>query len=474
MAPSPPAPREPTLFRLAAPIAASAIGDAAIGVVDVKLVAPIGAAAVAGVGISCMILFLINITVCGLLRGVKILASEDLARGHEGRARTVLRAGIVLAFALGVVVQLFATHATGGLFRLIGVDGSFLAPAHDYLATRAFGNGAAYAYVAILQLRHARGDGAIQVVGSVTGNVVNAALAFALVAGHFGAPALGVTGAGLAAMIAEWTVLAVVVLIVRRDVFGEGAPPDDVDAPSGWGSLRAIVKEGGPIAAQSAGETLAFTTFSSIMATLGPTQVAAHQITGAIVGGANVLGGSVGEAATVLVARAIAVKRLDEADRVTLRAVVGTACLLGACGLFFFLGADALAGSFTAEPELRGVIAKLVRIAACYQVFDAVQCVMRGALRGARDSRRAAAVGMAIVWGCVPGAAWLLGRRLGWGAAGGWIGYAAEATLSALCFTLLWRTGAWRRPAPARGDRVEVARAPAPLALACAPDGTEP
>lgn len=71
--------------------------------------------------------------------------------------------------------------------------------------------------------------------------------------------------------------------------------------------------------------------------------------------------------------------------------------------------------------------------------------VLRGALRGARDVRVPALLGVLIVWTCVPTAALLLGRMAGWGAAGGWCGFVVETTLGAICFGARWRRGSWRR-----------------------------
>jgi MATE family multidrug resistance protein len=94
-------------------------------------------------------------------------------------------------------------------------------------------------------------------------------------------------------------------------------------------------------------------------------------------------------------------------------------------------------------------------VAAVFQVLDAVNIVFRSALRGAKDVRTPAVIGVVIVWTCVPCAAWLLGERLGYGALGGWLGFVAETTLGAAA--MAWR---WRR-APFRPARARVL-APAP------------
>ena len=115
-------------------------------------------------------------------------------------------------------------------------------------------------------------------------------------------------------------------------------------------------------------------------------------------------------------------------------------------------------------PVVVTVARRLLLIAAGFQVLDAVSIVLRGALRGARDVRVPALMGVAVVWTCVPTAALLLGRVAGWGAAGGWFGFVAETTIGAVLFAARWRDGSWRaayasreRPQRAFGVGAELA-----------------
>jgi MATE family multidrug resistance protein len=70
--------------------------------------------------------------------------------------------------------------------------------------------------------------------------------------------------------------------------------------------------------------------------------------------------------------------------------------------------------------------------------------VLRGALRGAKDVRVPAFIGVAVIWACVPTAAFLLGRVAGLGSVGGWLGFIAETTVGTVLFMRRWRRGAWR------------------------------
>jgi MATE family multidrug resistance protein len=84
-------------------------------------------------------------------------------------------------------------------------------------------------------------------------------------------------------------------------------------------------------------------------------------------------------------------------------------------------------------------------VAALFQTLDAITIVLRGALRGAKDVRVVAAIGIGLAWACIPTAAWLLGRAAGLGAVGGWIGFIAETSCAATLFWRRWTRGGWRR-----------------------------
>ena len=70
--------------------------------------------------------------------------------------------------------------------------------------------------------------------------------------------------------------------------------------------------------------------------------------------------------------------------------------------------------------------------------------VLRGALRGAKDIRVVAFLGIAVIWTCMPTCAYFFGKLAGLGALGGWLGFVAETTIGAAVFWLRWKRGAWR------------------------------
>ena len=126
----------------------------------------------------------------------------------------------------------------------------------------------------------------------------------------------------------------------------------------------------------------------------------------------------------------------------TVKVAVG---FMAFCGLFFALGGGLVAEFFSRDPAVVTIARRLLLIAAVFQVLDAVSIVFRGALRGAKDVRVAAIIGIGVIWLCVPTGAYFLGKLCGLGAVGGWIGFVGETTLGSVFYYFRWTRGAWRK-----------------------------
>ncbi len=134
---------------------------------------------------------------------------------------------------------------------------------------------------------------------------------------------------------------------------------------------------------------------------------------------------------------------------------------MASCGVIFVLVGGAIARGFTSDGEVGAIARNLLLVAALFQVLDAFNVVLRGSLRGAEDVRVPAFLGIAIVWTCVPTAAFFLGKIAGWGALGGWCGFVGETVLATVLFGRRWSRGAWR-------DKYTRDDAPEPVAPASA------
>jgi MATE family multidrug resistance protein len=433
-----------SLIALAAPIATAMGGETIMGLVDTKLVGGLGPAALGGVGVAMTIVFFGYLSIFGLMRGVKVCVAHAVGEGVEHRSIRYAQAGIALGLAAGAAVWA-CTRDLAPLLRAMRIDAALVPYASSFLAVFTFGAPASAVLSALTHHRQALGDARTPMAVGLAGNVLNAVLGWSLIYGHAGLPALGVRGGAMATVTAEVleAVVLVALLVWRTRRAGTYAKAR-AELPLGV-AVREIAHVGVPTGLQFGSEMLAFATFTALLGTLGTEQIAAHQIALATLRTSFLPGTAVSEAASVLVGQALGRRSLAEADRTTRAALVLAVSFMATCGIGFALFGGAIAHAFTSDDAVAKVARKLLLIAAAFQVLDAVSIVLRGALRGARDVRVPALIGVAVVWACVPTAALLLGRLAGWGAAGGWCGFVAETTIGSVLFALRWRRGPWRR-----------------------------
>jgi multidrug resistance protein, MATE family len=443
---------------LAWPIAAAMLGEVAIGLVDTKLVGGLGAGALGGVGVANVLMFLSYALVFGLMRGVKVRTAYAVGRGTPEDGARYAMSGVLMGGAIGFAVLVAARDVTPVLL-LLGVDRAVVPYARDFLAAITCGAPATCALAALIQHRQGLGDARSPMVVGLVGNVVNAVLAWALIYGRLGLPALGVRGGGYGTAVTEVLELAAMLVLLRRSARRAKAPS--------LLSLRVAAREvcelGLPTGIQFGAEMLAFTTFTAILGSIGGTEIAAHQVALATIRVSFLPGVAIGEAASVLVGRALATRRLAAADRFTTAALTVAMAFMATCGLAFATCGGLIARAFTPDADVARVVSRLLMVAAVFQVLDAANIVLRGALRGAKDVRVPAYIGIGVIWTCVPGAAYWLGRVAGWGALGGWLGFVGETVLATILFGWRWRRGAWRDTfgAPAADEHAspELARA---------------
>ena len=435
------------LARLAWPIAVAMLGDTAMGLVDAKLVAGLGSSAIAGVGVGSMLGYLAQAVTFGFLRGVKVRTSHAVGEGRPHDGARYAEAGLLVALALGVLTFVLSRDVSPALIAL-GIDDAAVGPASDFLAARTFGTPAAFALQAFIQHRQGLGDARSPMVAGLLANVVNAPLAWALIGGHLGLPALGVAGAGYGTAIAE--VVAAALMGTLFLVTRARAPRPDVSLRTALGEVSSL---GGPTAAQFGLEMLAFTTFTTVLGGIRASEVAAHQIAMAIFRTSFLPGLAVAEAGSVLVGKALGARKLDEADRVTKSALLLAVGFMSLCGVAFALFGQPIARAFTTDAEVAAIAGRLLLVAAVFQALDAVTMVLRSALRGARDVRVVAVVGVLCSWGCVPTSAYVLGKVMGLGAVGGWIGFVLETSIAATILWRRWSRGSWRDTYSTRPSR---------------------
>ncbi len=377
------------LGRLAVPLALAFGGNQLLGVVDTAMVGRLGATELAGVALGNGLFFAVTVIGLGAVLGMDPLVSQAIGAGEGARARAVLRAGLRLSVAGGVVLSI-AAGALPLLLPTLGVEAGTSREAQRFMLGRLPG------LIPFLWLMASRSylqavDVSRPIVTSmILANVINVIANGLLIFGDgaltrvglapIGLPALGVLGSGLASSIATIGQVGVMIWAVRR------LPP-----PSGGGDVdigaRDVLRVGWPIGLTLLAEVGAFTVAGVLAGRIGSAAASGHQVALTIASVTFCVTLGVASATSVRVGRAVGRKDADGARRAGFAGILASFLYMVVCAAGLAIFAGPLARLLSDRPEVLAAAVPLVQIAAFFQLSDGVQVTGAGALRGIGDTR---------------------------------------------------------------------------------------
>lgn len=456
------------LIRLAWPIAVATLSFTIMTLVDTVIVARLGTAELAGVGLGGTAIFFLFCFSFGLLQGAKVLVSQAIGAGRRDEVLRYVAVSLSAACLLGLLTLGVAELVSQGIAQLAATDAAGQA-ARTYMRIRALGAPIVLVQVALREVLQAQGNARAPMVATLVANVVNVVLALVFVFVLH----LGVAGAATATVIAHG-VEAAVVLYAQRALGGFGLLPAAADRSAAASRrsasreavralrerafdplhLRQLLRIGLPTGLQFLLEVGSFATLTLAVATFSETDMAAHQIALQLVHFSFMPCVALGEAASVLAGQAVGADRDDLVRTIGRRAAALAVIYAGLCSCVFVLAGSTVAGQFISDLAVVGLAARLLFVAGLFGIFDGVNIVGRAVLRGTGDVRFAAIVGVTVAWLCTPTLAWGLGHGLGMGALGGWLGIAAEVLVTAAVFGLRVERLGWARAAAAARSKL--------------------
>jgi MATE family multidrug resistance protein len=407
------------LIRLALPIVVVQVGLMLMGVVDSVLLGHVSAANLAAGALGNLYVFgVIGIGMGTLMALDPVVAQAVGAKDEVGVARGVQR-GLVLAAILGVPIS-FAFLPARWVFERLGQPADVVPLAGGYALASLPGVFPFLAFIVLRQSLQAMGRLAPIVWAIALANLVNLVLAWALIFGRLGLPALEAPGAALATSLARAFMVVALAALAWRDLAPVLRPfRREVLEPT---PLVRMLRLGLPIGVQFQLEFGVFAVVALLMGRIGTEAMAAHQIAINIASLTFMVPLGVSAAASVRVGQAVGAGDEPGARRAASAALVVGAAFMALSGLALWTAPGVLAGFYTREASVLAVAVALIPIAAVFQVFDGLQVVSIGILRGVGDTRTPMIVNVLGFWLVGLPVSLGLAFRLGFGAPGLWWG----------------------------------------------------
>jgi MATE family multidrug resistance protein len=413
------------MVALAVPVVLSELGWMAQAIVDTIMVGKLGPAAIGAVALGNAVYYTPALFGIGLLLGLDTLVAQAHGRADHDECHRWLAQGVYLACIATPPLMLLVAAASFG-FAPFGITPQVAAPAASYLRILNWGTLPLLLYGGTR--RYLQGVGEVRVITAtyVGANLLNWWGNWVLISGKWGLPEMGVNGSALSTVLSRVFMAAALMGFAWRYERKRGHPLFRHWAGLNLDRLRRLVKLGGPAAGQIVLEVGAWNMATLSAGWLTPVALATHQIVLNYASLTYMVPLGISAAAAVSVGHAVGAGDPERARRAG------------------WLAPGPLIALYTLDPRVMAVGPRLLGLAAAFQIFDGIQTVSTGALRGLGETRIPMLANLVGYW--------ILGLPLGltlcfalhWGIYGLWIGLTLALIVIAATLLVRWRRDAAR------------------------------
>jgi putative MATE family efflux protein len=434
-------PRLKRILALGLPIIGGMVSQNVLNLVDTAMVGTLGNAALAAVGVGGFANFMFMSLILGISTGVQVMSARRKGQGQfDGMARP-LNAGLLMVIVSAPLLSAALFFLIPALYPLINADPEVIQQGVPYLQARTLAilfvgcNFAFRGYWNAVDLsRYYMGT-------LILMHSTNIFLNWVLIFGHLGAPALGVTGAGIASAISTAVGLATYVFLgfrhARPHGFLCGLPP--------IADVKKIFMLSFPTGVQQLFFSSGFLVMFWIIGLVGTRELAGASVLINVMLVAVLPGMGLGMAASTLVGQALGRGEPEDAAQWGWDVVKVAVVMLGILGIPFWMHPDPILGIFIHDPETLDVARLPARLVGMLMALEAVGLVLMHALLGAGDARRVMLVAVSTQWLLFLPAAYLAGPVLGFGLTTIWLLQGGYRALQTGIFIRYWRARQWAK-----------------------------
>lgn len=426
------------IFVLAGPAILMQLGTMTFGVVDTLMVARVSTESLGAASLGNLWEALTLLAGSGILLGIDPLVSQAHGAGFGRRAGLALQHALVLAVLISVpVIALYAL--SGDALSGLGQRADLAAAAHDYLWVQWPSIPFFFGFIALRQYLLGR-EILMPILWTILlANFVNAFANWVLIFGNLGMPELGLVGAGISTSIVRCALFLGLGGWILAARLHHTAWPAWSHRSISRRRLARVMGLGTPITVQLIAEIGAFSAATVIAGWLGVVPLAANALALNMASVTFMISVGISMAAATRVGNLTGARRGRVVPRSAALAVAGGGGLMSISGILFATFPEELAGFYTRDLDVIAASAQILPIVGAFQIFDGVQVVCGGVLRGLGITRPAAWANIFAYWlfglpigyfaavhtsAGLPGLWWALAAGLGIVAAG--LGYRAR------------------------------------------------
>ena len=425
------------MFAIAAPVVLAELGWMTMGLVDTLMVGGLGAEAIGAVGIGTSLFMGVSIFGMGLLLGLDTLVSHAFGAARVDDCHRWLLHGVALSLLLsapitGIVLALSAALSGWGLHPDV------LRLTQPYLNVLAWSIPPLLLYASFR--RYLQGMGVVRpvMIALALANILNAFVNWLLIFGRLGAPAMGVRGSAWATVCARVVMAGVLLGVILYREHGRRPGLFETSLRIEPSRMRQLLALGLPAAGQVTLEVGVFAAATALAGRLAPASLAAHQIAINLAAFTFMVPLGIASAGAVRVGQAVGRRDPGGAARSGWTAILFGALFMSSASAAFLIVPRTLIGAFTSDGSVVAIGVSLLFVGAVFQLFDGLQGVATGVLRGLGDTRSP------MLWNLA--GHWFIGLPLGYtlcfgaglGVIGLWWGLSVGLIICGIALIAVW------------------------------------
>lgn len=439
-------------LQLALPMMLGLLSTMAMYAIDSAMVGRLGVTELAAAAFGSNLLSIFAVAGFGLNAAMHVLVARAHGRGEAESCGLILRVGLWIGAVFSTAAACWIQFHPGFL-DWFGNPPEVVAASRGFCVWIGWSLVPTLAYHALRSYCEAQNRPWLAISVLWSGLAINLLFNWLLIYGHWGFPALGVAGSGLATFIARcWMMVAMLRTIVRSGYFDLGRDFWTLRRYR-WDHFRRYLGLGLPSMLQTMVEHTTFAFITVMMGWLGAEALAAHNIAIRCASFTFMVPLGLSFATGIRISQAVGREEWGSVRRIGLSSFLAAALFMAAAALVFFACRTRLPWAFLGQDDPRaaavaGLASRFLVIAALFQVFDGLQVVGISALRGMSDVKWPTAFILVSYWGVSVPLGWWLGFRTGYGGMGLWYAllFALIMAASILVTRFYLKTKAHRLP----------------------------
>ena len=406
---------------LATPVVVGQLGHIMVSVADTAMVGRIGVIPLAGATFAGTIYHVMLLFGIGVSYAITPLVAASDPKDEEKHVH-YLQNAFFLNLMLGILFYLLMLVSLP-LLPFMGQEKQVVAAAGPFLLIVGSSMIPLMVFQTFRQYAEGLSNTLLPMVVSIIANVLNIALNYVLIFGKWGAPEMGLNGAGYATLISRVVMAAMIWLAIKNVSF---------KVKINFQTIRRMIRLGIPSGLQYVFEVGAFAISTIMMGWIGAEAIAAHQIAINLSAISYMAATGIAAASTIRVGNQLGAQDLHNLRLAGWTGVGLVTAFMTSTAIVFLLFRFQLAGLYIRQAYVQSLAASLLIIAGAFQISDGVQAVGLGMLRGLTDVKVPTLVTFVAYWLIAIPLGYVLAFIVGWGAQGIWIALLIGLSLAAI------------------------------------------